>query len=81
MFKYKCGSHDLTMMLSPNAAYLDGKPFEYKSGETNGEVTKMTFFGDGAQILKFLADPASNSYHYGLSQGGSFEEETCTEVE
>ena len=40
-------------MLSPNAAFLDGKSFEYKNGETNGETTKMTFFGPSGEVLKF----------------------------
>ena len=41
-FHYQCEGRDLKIMLSPNAAFLDGKSFEYKNGETNGETTKMT---------------------------------------
>ncbi|MFV9404184.1 hypothetical protein [Raoultella ornithinolytica] len=40
-FHYQCEGRDLKIMLSPNAAFLDGKSFEYKNGETNGETTKM----------------------------------------
>jgi hypothetical protein len=33
-FHYQCEGRDLKIMLSPNAAFLDGKSFEYKNGET-----------------------------------------------
>ena len=56
-FHYQCEGRDLKIMLSPNAAFLDGKSFEYKNGETNGETTKMTFFGPSGEVLKFLVNP------------------------
>lgn len=79
-FKYQCGEHKLTVMLSPNAAYLDGKPYTYKHGETDGAVTKLTFYGD-SNVLKFLADPASNNYKLGLTSNSSYEEKDCQETQ
>ena len=66
--------------LSPNAAFLDGKSFEYKNGETNGETTKMTFFGPSGEVLKFLVNPVNNLYRMGLTSGATFEEINCTEI-
>ena len=78
-FHYQCEGRDLKIMLSPNAAFLDGKSFEYKNGETNGETTKMTFFGTAGEVLKFLVDPVNNLYRMGLTSGATFEEINCTE--
>ncbi|WP_272449736.1 hypothetical protein, partial [Escherichia coli] len=64
----------------PNAAFLDGKSFEYKNGETNGETTKMTFFGPSGEVLKFLVNPVNNLYRMGLTSGATFEEINCTEI-
>jgi hypothetical protein len=63
-----------------NAAFLDGKSFEYKNGETNGETTKMTFFGPSGEVLKFLVNPVNNLYRMGLTSGATFEEINCTEI-
>ena len=73
-FHYQCEGRDLKIMLSPNAAFLDGKSFEYKNGETNGETTKMTFFGPSGEVLKFLVNPVTNLYRMGLTSGATFEE-------
>ena len=77
---YQCEGRDLKIMLSPNAAFLDGKSFEYKNGETNGETTKMTFFGPSGEVLKFLVNPVNNLYRMGLTAGATFEEINCTEI-
>ena len=79
-FHYQCEGRDLKIMLSPNAAFLDGKSFEYKNGETNGETTKMTFFGPASEVLKFLVNPVNNLYRMGLTSGATFEEINCTEI-
>ncbi|GJL27292.1 hypothetical protein TUM17574_56680 [Klebsiella pneumoniae] len=79
-FHYQCEGRDLKIMLSPNAAFLDGKSFEYKNGETNGETTKMTFFGPSGEVLKFLVNPVTNLYRMGLTSGATFEEINCTEI-
>ncbi|HBN0479164.1 TPA: hypothetical protein L1N00_004655 [Escherichia coli] len=79
-FHYQCEGRDLKIMLSPNAAFLDGKSFEYKNGETNGETTKMTFFGPSGEVLKFLVNPVNNLYRMGLTSGATFEEINCTEI-
>ena len=79
-FHYQCEGRDLKIMLSPNAAFLDGKSFEYKNGETNGETTKMTFFGPSGVVLKFLVNPVNNLYRMGLTSGATFEEINCTEI-
>ena len=79
-FHYQCEGRDLEIMLSPNAAFLDGKSFEYKNGETNGETTKMTFFGPSGEVLKFLVNPVNNLYRMGLTSGATFEEINCTEI-
>ncbi len=79
-FHYQCEGRDLKIMLSPNAAFLDGKSFEYKNGETNGETTKMTFFGPSGEVLKFLVNPVTNLYRMGLTSGARFEEINCTEI-
>jgi hypothetical protein len=80
-FHYQCEGRDLKIMLSPNAAFLDGKSFEYKNGETNGETTKMTFFGPSGEVLKFLVNPVTNLYRMGLTSGATFEEINCTEIQ
>lgn len=79
-FNYQCDGHTLKIMLSPNAAFLDGKAFRYKSGETDGEITKMTFFGPSGEVLKFLVNPVTNLYRIGITSGGGFEEKNCTEI-
>ena len=80
-FHYQCEGRDLKIMLSPNAAFLDGKSFEYKNGETNRETTKMTFFGPSGEVLKFLVNPVNNLYRMGLTSGATFEELNCTEIQ
>ena len=80
-FHYQCEGRDLKIMLSPNAAFLDGKSFEYKNGETNGETTKMTFFGPSGEVLKFWVNPVNNLYRMGLTAGATFEEINGTELE
>ena len=79
-FHYQCEGRDLKIMLSPNAAFLDGKSFEYKNGQSNGETTKMTFFGPSGEVLKFLVNPVNNLYRMGLTSGATFEEINCTEI-
>ena len=79
-FHYQCEGRDLKIMLSPYAAFLDGKSFEYKNGETNGETTKMNFFGPSGEVLKFLVNPVNNLYRMGLTSGATFEEINCTEI-
>ena len=79
-FHYQCEGRDLKIMLSPNAAFLDGTSFEYKNGETKGETTKMTFFGPSGEVLKFLVNPVNNLYRMGLTSGATFEEINCTEI-
>ncbi|MEX5808421.1 hypothetical protein AB6H35_27370 [Citrobacter freundii] len=74
------GRNDLLIRTFPNAAFLDGKSFEYKNGETNGETTKMTFFGPSGEVLKFLVNPVNNLYRMGLTSGATFEEINCTEI-
>ena len=74
---------DKTLSRKPgavHAAFLDGKSFEYKNGETNGETTKMTFFGPSGEVLKFLVNPVNNLYRMGLTSGATFEEINCTEI-
>ena len=43
-FHYQCEGRDLKIMLSPNAAFLDGKSFEYKNGETGNDSNLLIVF-------------------------------------
>lgn len=79
-FSYQCGKYQLRINLSPNAAFLDDKPYTYQNGESNGETTKMTFYGDNGDVLKFLVNPALNFYRMGLTSGSNYSEEDCKEI-
>lgn len=78
-FKYDCGGNELVVSLSPNSARFNGERYDFYDGESDGRATKMVFSRYG-NILKFIAEPMSNSYKMGLTKGSDFKSYNCTEV-